>query len=155
MLPINFQNLPFHQTATGYVINQDNTRMLLILHKKLAKWLPAGGHIDENEMPHLAAQREVLEETGVIANFESVNVLYTNSIILPNPFATFLQIIDDPKGKHLHLDFAYKMIADDTQKLLENKLETNGINWFNLDQIQSLDVFPSVLEFAQDNLIKK
>ena len=152
MLPINFQNLPFHQTATGYVVNQTNTKMLLIFHKKLQKWLPAGGHINEGEMPHIAAQREVLEETGIVAEFSQIQILDQNSISLPNSFATFLQIIEDKNGKHLHLDFAFKMTADDTQELLQNKLETNGIGWFDFAQIQDLNVFPSVLNFGKNNL---
>ncbi len=40
-------------------------RVLLVKHKKINKWLGPGGHIDENELPHEAAEREFLEETGI------------------------------------------------------------------------------------------
>ena len=103
-------------------------------------------------MPHQSAKREVLEETGIVANFTEIQILDQNSIALLNPFATFLQVIEDKNGKHLHLDFAFKMTANDTQELLQNKLETNGIGWFDFAQIQDLNVFPSVLNFGKNNL---
>lgn len=56
-----------HFTATGYTINKNRTKMLLIHHKGLNKWLPPGGHIEDDEVPHEAAIREVYEETGVMA----------------------------------------------------------------------------------------
>ena len=31
-----------HFTATGYTVNKDRTKMLLIHHKGLGKWLPDG-----------------------------------------------------------------------------------------------------------------
>ena len=123
-----------------------------ILKIKLQKWLPAGGHIDQGEMPHQSAKREVLEETGIVANFTEIQILDQNSIALLNPFTTFLQVIEDKNRKHLHLDFAFKMTANDTQELLQNKLETNGVGWFDFAQIQDLNVFPSVLNFGKNNL---
>ncbi len=50
-------------TASTFLIHQD--KVLLIKHKKLQQWLGPGGHIDENERPHEAAEREFLEETGL------------------------------------------------------------------------------------------
>lgn len=40
-------------------------RVLLHKHKKLALWLPCGGHIEAGELPDEAAVREVFEESGV------------------------------------------------------------------------------------------
>ncbi len=52
----------FHLTASGIVIRDDS--VLLIFHRYIKEWFQPGGHIDEGELPHIAAQREVLEETG-------------------------------------------------------------------------------------------
>ena len=41
-----------------------NSRILLILHRKLGKWLPLGGHIELDEDPEIAALREAREESG-------------------------------------------------------------------------------------------
>jgi 8-oxo-dGTP pyrophosphatase MutT (NUDIX family) len=40
-------------------------RVLLIHHRKLAKWLPLGGHIELEEDPETAALREAKEESGL------------------------------------------------------------------------------------------
>ncbi|MGV3771879.1 MAG: NUDIX hydrolase [Verrucomicrobiales bacterium] len=39
-------------------------KVLLILHRKLNKWLPVGGHIELDEDPEIAALREAREESG-------------------------------------------------------------------------------------------
>ncbi len=41
-----------------------NSRILLIHHRKLGKWLPLGGHIELDEDPEVAAVREAREESG-------------------------------------------------------------------------------------------
>jgi len=50
-------------TASAHLIYQG--KILLVKHKKLEQWLGPGGHIDENELAHQAAEREFLEETGL------------------------------------------------------------------------------------------
>jgi 8-oxo-dGTP pyrophosphatase MutT (NUDIX family) len=42
-----------------------NSRVLLIHHRKLDKWLPLGGHIELEENPEQAALREAREESGL------------------------------------------------------------------------------------------
>src|SRR5688572_8287424 len=41
-----------------------NRKVLLILHRKLNKWLPLGGHIELDEDPEIASLREAREESG-------------------------------------------------------------------------------------------
>ncbi len=50
-------------TACAFLIHEG--KVLLVKHKKLGKWLGPGGHMEENELPHQAAEREFLEETGL------------------------------------------------------------------------------------------
>lgn len=52
-----------HFTVAVFVVWEG--KVLLHLHRKLAMWLPPGGHIEPNELPDEAAVREVLEETGI------------------------------------------------------------------------------------------
>jgi ADP-ribose pyrophosphatase YjhB (NUDIX family) len=48
-------------TATVFILQDD--KVLLIYHKKLKKWLPPGGHLEEGELPSAGAIREAKEET--------------------------------------------------------------------------------------------
>jgi 8-oxo-dGTP diphosphatase len=49
-------------TVAIFVVH--DARVLVILHRKLGKWLPLGGHIELDEDPELAALREAKEESG-------------------------------------------------------------------------------------------
>ena len=50
-------------TVAIFVVQQ--SRVLVIHHKKLNKWLPLGGHIELDEDPEQAALRETKEESGI------------------------------------------------------------------------------------------
>ena len=54
-----------HFTVAVFVVHAE--RVLLHYHRKLGRWLPPGGHIENNEVPDAAAVREVAEETGIRA----------------------------------------------------------------------------------------
>ena len=51
-------------TGAGLILSDDNTKVLLILHKKFDLWLPPGGLREDDEFAHEAALREVKEEVG-------------------------------------------------------------------------------------------
>lgn len=40
-------------------------RVLLVLHRRLGRWLPLGGHVELDEEPETAALREAREESGL------------------------------------------------------------------------------------------
>ena len=42
-----------------------DAKVLVILHRKLGKWLPLGGHVELDEEPEIAALREAKEESGL------------------------------------------------------------------------------------------
>ena len=53
-----------HFTATGFLSHDGRTA----LHwHRLGKWLPPGGHLEENEDPVQTVLREIEEETGIPA----------------------------------------------------------------------------------------
>lgn len=57
---------PGHFTASGYVLSPDACSVLLIYHRRLARWLQPGGHVETADATTVdAARREVHEETGV------------------------------------------------------------------------------------------
>lgn len=57
---------PGHFTASGFILSPDGGSVLLILHRKLNRWLQPGGHVDPQDADLFAAAcREVREEVGI------------------------------------------------------------------------------------------
>lgn len=103
-----------HFVATVYVVEGGAT--LLHEHGKLGLWLPPGGHVDRDELPHEAALREVREETGLEVELrkEHDDVRSPTVRSLPEPAHLLLEDIDRLEGRvaHQHVDFVYYGRAD-------------------------------------------
>lgn len=55
-----------HLTASAWIINKTNNKVLFTHHKKYNEWYPLGGHLEkEDELPFNAALREAKEESGL------------------------------------------------------------------------------------------
>lgn len=147
-------------TAGGFLIHQG--KILLVKHKKLGIWLAPGGHIEGDELPHQAAEREVFEETNIKVQAISTIPLIDSpeSQYFPVPLAINLHWISQknyqarlssqdpskphrtklwPKGCEQHLGYIYlvKPIGDIIHK--RDPKESDDIDWFTLDQIDSLE----------------
>jgi 8-oxo-dGTP diphosphatase len=140
-------------TATGYVVNPERTKILVIFHKKLQKWLPAGGHMEPNELPHETAMREVLEETGVqakvICDDPDMGLKGEVDCQVPRPYAVMYQIIpqNSKDVEHIHVDFVYAMEAKESE-LNGQVEEVSRVEWLTKDEILASDCFDSVRGFV-------
>lgn len=147
-------------TATGYVVNQDRSRMLMIFHQGLQLWLPPGGHVDPDEFPSDTVVREVREETGVQARHAGTQPLEMNlngstEAQLPTPFAMAAQLIPESAKdiEHIHMDMMYLLEAEDTADLTTQEQEVDAAGWFSRTQIlEELTTTDSVRAFAQEHL---
>lgn len=147
-------------TAVGVLIHQD--RVLFIKHKKLGIWFCPGGHVDDNELPHQAAEREFWEETGV--KVKAVDYLYTRqsklSEYVPLPIESNLHWISKenydrriasknpgrrslsklwPLGCEQHLGSMYLVEPVAGVEFKQNVEETDGIAWYGLDELADLE----------------
>lgn len=60
-----YQFVPGHITCTGLVLHPERDAFLLVLHRRLNRWLLPGGHVEEADTKIWnTARREVVEETG-------------------------------------------------------------------------------------------
>lgn len=119
-----------HFNVTVYVTNEEG-KFLLIRHKKLQKWLPPGGHIEANERPDVAALREVKEETGIDVILEGEKFPRDTDCV--RPYGIQMNVIK--AGEHEHMDIIFKAKPVKNVKLILNEEETEGINWFSIDEI--------------------
>ena len=89
-------------TATTFIVDEGKT--LLILHRKIGKWFPPGGHIDPDELPCEAAIREVREETGLEVELLTRPSKLGEIDVLSQPECILLEPIDEG---HQHIDLIY------------------------------------------------
>lgn len=98
-----------HFTATVYTVN--NGAVALHEHDRLGLWLPPGGHVERDELPHETARREVREELGLPVELVAPvgDLASETARSIPRPQAFLLEDInvhDDTVG-HQHMDFVY------------------------------------------------
>lgn len=152
-------------TVAGVLIHEN--RILLVKHKKLGMWLNPGGHIEPNELPHQAAEREFWEETGVQVKAVPRGILFKPRAevqMVPNPFLSDLhwvskenylaRVENNPElAKHRkysgrsceqHLNFAYFVEPTAGVDFFQNQEETDGIAWFSLEDIDELETGESI-----------
>ena len=102
-------------------------------------WLPPGGHIERDELPHECAVREVLEETGLdvelVEDGARVNGGITKVGVTELPSPRYI-LLEDINPHHQHIDLIWFARAR-TGELSPGKGERTRIRWFDLGDIDS------------------
>lgn len=137
-----------HNATTVYIITQEQpSRVLLLHHKKLNKWLPPGGHQERHENPYEAAIREVKEETGIDIsnNLSTPQSLDARVLSLPLPMFILEEKIDAHKDQleHFHIDMIY-VVRVSHQQIIRQETESQDIGWFTQEEVEALDTFENV-----------
>jgi 8-oxo-dGTP pyrophosphatase MutT (NUDIX family) len=133
-----FNQNNFHLTASGIVIRDDS--VLLIFHRYIKEWFQPGGHIDEGELPHIAAQREVLEETGWHTALlgDEIPVDIDIHLIPANP------IKSEPEHWHIDCAFLFNPIKQSTPT------DPEVSKWFEFGEVTNQRI-KRVLNFVAKN----
>ena len=118
--------------VAGYIFNED--KVLLIHHKKLDMWLPLGGHIDPDETPDQAMQREAMEEAGLKVSFVQQNNLPKIGNVKENLALSFYNNLHSV-GDHDHACFYYVLKAENPEDLKINK-ELKNFAWHTMEELE-------------------
>lgn len=145
-----------HFTATAFVIDSKN-RVLLLWHRRLQRWMPPGGHVDEDETPEDAAKRECKEETNLdveIVGDGSTGLttgvqddLFAGNPdegrMLKKPIAMLLenipQSVERNEPAHQHMDFLYLARPLNEDQAEEITDESDGMRWFTKEEVGKLN----------------
>jgi 8-oxo-dGTP pyrophosphatase MutT (NUDIX family) len=137
-----------HFVATAYVVADGAT--CLHEHDRLDMWLPPGGHVDRGELPHEAARREVLEETGLDVDlvYEQGDLDVGHVRSIPRPMHFFLEDINvcDGEVSHQHVDFVFYGEADAREIAPDgdDEADPGAWEWFTADDLEAnADLLPS------------
>lgn len=114
---------------TGSAVVSDGTRVALVRHRKLGRWLQPGGHVELSDGEDLLATalREAKEETGCA--------------VVPHPTARRPLDVDvhpipsrGTEPAHLHLDVRFLALTDDPGALRMDPEESHAVRWFEFDE---------------------
>jgi ADP-ribose pyrophosphatase YjhB (NUDIX family) len=121
-----------HYTASVFVLKDNKVLMLKQTRSKF--WLLPGGHIDDGELPHEAAIREVKEETNLdieILQVPDLGARTEIAIPLPVPFA--MRLLPCRDKKDIDSLFTAKVIGGE----LKIDEESEEAKWFTKKELFS------------------
>lgn len=151
-------DLPWHLTASAVVIARGH--ILLVHHKRIGAWLPPGGHLLDGEMPHQAALRETLEETGVpvrVVTEPRPASADQEAFFLPQPLCMHAVYAAEKAGTVYHLDVAFLCLPEGDVGAatglppLKQTGEVNAVRWLDLSATGTVNLaknVPDIIELA-------
>jgi ADP-ribose pyrophosphatase YjhB (NUDIX family) len=126
--------------ATVYLVRDE--KVLFNKNKYLGKFIPVGGHLEENETPSEAAIREAKEETGFDIELIDLSDLKNKNLIQN------LDIhLDNIKPDHQHINISYlgRIIGGEQLEVADDGTE---LRWFSAKELEDLDTFDNAKETA-------
>ena len=135
------ENPVAHITSSGYIVNKNRTKVLMIHHNIYNSWAWTGGHADgDGDLIHVAV-KEAIEETGIrhfkVVSKEmlSLDVLTVNGHIKRGQYVS----------SHLHLSAAYLLEASEDEKLIVKEDENSGVMWIPINEIDKYSNEPHMI----------
>ena len=142
-------------TAMALIVTASAPKKALLLESlKHGFWMPPGGHSELGENPLETVIREVREETGLdVAEYlPKVHHIDADRVEVPLPIR-MLQVYVTHGGKeHYHLDSLYRIELPTEVPVQHDEIESAGIGWFTLDQLDDLNTPIDLLPILKSEL---
>ncbi len=134
-----------HLTGSAWLVNLDQTKVLLTHHRKLNRWLQLGGHADGESDILSVAMREAYEESGL------------NQIIPVKKEIFDLDIHRIPeRGKecaHDHYDIRFALQAVGSEDFQVSE-ESHDLSWIDIVSFHQMTSETSMLRMQNKWLTK-
>jgi 8-oxo-dGTP pyrophosphatase MutT (NUDIX family) len=125
-----------HLTTSAVVVDHGCSRVLLIHHRALGRWLQPGGHADGAVNLAASALREVVEETGLTsAHLASLRPIDVDVHAIP---------ARGEVPEHLHYDVRFLVKADPNETLAPAEDEVHAARWFAESDLDGVTTDDSV-----------
>jgi 8-oxo-dGTP pyrophosphatase MutT (NUDIX family) len=120
-----------HLCSSGFILNKNRTKVLMIHHNIYNSWGWTGGHADGNPDLLEVALKEAKEETGIINGKPIIEDIFS---------VDTLPVLGHYKrGKyvpaHTHLCATYILEADEKEALSICEDENSGVKWIPIDEV--------------------
>ena len=126
-----------HLTGSAFIVDASRSRVLMLHHQRLDRWLQPGGHGEGETDPRLIALREAEEETGLAAAslraFPDERILDVDVHRIPGRAG---------EPEHAHLDLRYGFVAPQGAEPRVSQ-ESKALRWIALDEAMP-DADPSL-----------
>ena len=130
-----------HITVSCWLLNQQQTKVLLTHHRKLNCWIQLGGHADGETDPKKVALTEAREESGI----ESFEFLLDGRL-----FDIDRHAIPARKNEpeHFHYDLRYAMRTTETDEYVVSA-ESHDLCWVDVARLADYTTDKSVIRMAR------
>ena len=145
------ENAIAHVTVSGWVVNKDRSKVLMVYHNVYDSWSWLGGHADGETDLLSVAVKEVKEESGlaevhpVSEDIMSLEVLTVDG--------------HEKKGRyvssHLHMNVTFLLEADSESALSIKADENSDVAWFTPEEALGKSTEPWFVERIYKKLLAK
>lgn len=135
------QNIFAHVTSSGFVLNEDLSKMLMVHHNIYKTWAWTGGHADGNSSLLDVAMKESCEETGIVNVAPLTDKILSLDVLnVCGHFKNGIYV-----SAHLHLSAAYVLIGNENDQLKKKEDENSGVRWVNVEDIEGFSNEPEIV----------
>lgn len=128
-----------HITGSAWVINKAGSCVVLVHHAKLQRWVPPGGHCDDDADVQAVALREAREQIGL-----TITPL-PNGVSAAGIFDVDVHTIPEywNTPEHLHYDVRFVFMADGHAPPITGS-ELHAARWVGMDEAARLNNSSSI-----------
>jgi len=142
-----------HLTSSGFIMNRELTKTLMIHHNIYNAWGWTGGHTDGDRDLLEVAVKEAIEETGISNISPLTDEMITLDII---PVPAHIKR-GEYVGVHLHLNTTYVLIASEDEVVTIKEDENSGVKWIDIEDLEAevnepemIPIYKKIIEKARN-----